>query len=159
MKGRYNMQNNKLPTRIPVESKDNSNFHEKQGQLVMARNKKACIPVWCTLQTQLEWLMQPSQQVCLLSWLPLLCLSEQSIKLSPNTCIANIKRVDESSCSFALPCLYHLAIHAQLGHSDMKTDLSSTSTWLLVKSWLFCIHQHLPCSIRFWCMLGGIVKV
>ena len=33
-------------------------------------------------------------------------------------------------------------------------ELSSNSRWLLVGSWLFCI-QYLPCSVSFWCMLGG----
>ena len=28
----------------------------------------------------------------------------------------------------------------------------------LVGSWLFCI-QHPPCSVSFWCMLGGSVEV
>ena len=103
--------------------------------------------------------MQPSQQVCLLSSLPLPCLSERLIKLSPSTCIANITRVDEGSSSFALSCIYHLAIDVLLGHSDTKIDLSSNSTWLFLRSWLFCIHQHLLCSVSFWCMLGGIVKI
>ena len=36
--------------------------------------------------------------------------------------------------------------------------LSSTSTWLLVGSWLFCI-QHPPFSVSFRCMLGGTVEI
>ena len=35
---------------------------------------------------------------------------------------------------------------------------SSNSTWLLVGNWLFCL-QYLPCSVSFWCMLGGSVEI
>lgn len=36
--------------------------------------------------------------------------------------------------------------------------LSFNSTWRLVRRWLFDI-QHLPCSVKFWFMLGGSVEV
>ena len=32
-------------------------------------------------------------------------------------------------------------------------------TWLLVRSWLICIHQQLPCSVSFRCMLWNHVEI
>ena len=36
-------------------------------------------------------------------------------------------------------------------------ELSSTSSWLLVRSWLFCL-QNRPCLVSFRCMFGGRVE-
>ena len=44
------------------------------------------------------------------------------------------------------------------GFSEVLSELSLDSTWVLIGSWLFCIH-HLPCSVSFWCVLEGSVKV
>ena len=47
-------------------------------------------------------------------------------------------------------------------NSPRKLPLSykdnSNSTWLLVGRLLFCM-QDLPCSVRFWCILGGSEEV
>ena len=37
-------------------------------------------------------------------------------------------------------------------------ELNSNSTWLLVRSWLSCMH-NLPCSVSFRWLLGGSVEV
>ncbi len=46
-------------------------------------------------------------------------------------------------------------------HTHLKCiaiELSSNSTWLLVGSWLSCIH-NLSCSVNLWWLLGGSVEV
>ena len=50
------------------------------------------------------------------------------------------------SCCIELQSLSRLALS------------SFDSTGHLVRSWLFCI-QHVPCLVRFWCMLGVGVGV
>lgn len=42
--------------------------------------------------------------------------------------------------------------------SHLGIELFFNSIWFLVGGWLFCI-QYLPCSVSFWSMLGGRVKV
>jgi hypothetical protein len=41
---------------------------------------------------------------------------------------------------------------------NVTIQLTTNSAWLSVGSWLFHI-EHLPCSVSFWCMLGGCVDV
>lgn len=47
---------------------------------------------------------------------------------------------------FVLSSTSHVSSHA--------LELSSNSGWLLVRNWFICI-EHLPCFVRFQCMLGG----
>ena len=45
-------------------------------------------------------------------------------------------------------------------HDELKDNSNRgiNSTALSVGSWLFC-RQDLPCSVSFWCILGGSVEV
>ena len=60
-----------------------------------------------------------------------------------------------------VPCMlgiWFISILQRSGERYGVLELSSNSSWLLVRSWLFCL-QNLPCLLSFWCMRGGSVEV
>jgi hypothetical protein len=77
-------------------------------------------------------------------------LNNYMIIISTCTLLATSSKLCKLLLNFVMSTKY-----AQLCES---IELSSNSTWLLVGSWLFCLH-NLPCLVNFWCTRGGSVEV